>query len=88
MSAPPNRAEAECRFRNAIDVALRGHARSLELRAAISLNRLLRDSEQHEEARDVLSGVHGWFSEGFDAPELREAATLLDRGATPAATPV
>ena len=88
MGVPPNRAEAEYRFRNAIDVALRGHARSLELRAAISLNRLLRDSERHEEARDALSGVHGWFSEGFDAPELREAATLLDRGATPAATPV
>jgi DNA-binding winged helix-turn-helix (wHTH) protein/tetratricopeptide (TPR) repeat protein len=88
LRGPPDRAEAECRFRSAIDIARRGQARSLELRAAISMNRLLRDWGRHAEALDVLSAVHGWFSEGFDAADVREAATLLDPGATHAATPV
>jgi hypothetical protein len=56
------RAEAERQFRSAIDVARRQQARSLELRAATSLSRLLRDHERHAEAADVLSGVDAWFT--------------------------
>ena len=86
MSPPPDHGEAERRFLNAIDIARRQEARSLELRAAISLSHLLRDQERPAEARDVLCGVYGRFSEGFDAPDLREAAALLDVGAAHAAT--
>jgi len=88
MDPPQDRTEAEHRFRTAIDLARSQQSRSLELRAAISMNRLLRDRERHAEAREVLSGVYGWFSEGFDAADLREAAALLDVMATRAATPV
>src|SRR5437868_12988936 len=52
-------------------------AKSLELRAAINLARLLCRVGNHIEARDLLAPVYGWFSEGFDIPDLREPATLL-----------
>jgi predicted ATPase len=48
-----------------------------ELRAAISLARLWRDQNKRTEARDLLAPVYGWFTEGFDTPDLKEAATLL-----------
>jgi predicted ATPase len=74
---PQEHAEAERLFRSAIDIARRQQTRSLELRAATSLSRLLRDEERHAEAADVLSGVYAWFTEGFEVPDLEEAAALL-----------
>jgi tetratricopeptide (TPR) repeat protein len=74
----PDPTKAERRFRKAIDIARCQQARSLELRAATSLARLLRGQGRHAEARDVLSEVHGWFTEGFDEPDLRQAAALLN----------
>jgi len=86
VDPPPDDTEAELRFRQAIDIARRQQARSLELRAATSLSHLLRGQGRHAEARDVLSGVHGWFTEGFDEPDLRQAAALLNAGTARAAT--
>ena len=48
------------------------------MRAAASLARLRRDQDRRIEARDLLAPVYGWFTEGFDTPDLKEAAALLD----------
>ena len=48
------------------------------MRAAASLTRLRRDEGRLREARDLLAPVYGWFTEGFDKPDLKEAKTLLD----------
>jgi len=61
-----------------LDVARRQGARSLELRAAISLASLWRHQGKHAEARDLLAPTYNWFTEGFDAPDLREAKALLE----------
>jgi predicted ATPase len=53
-------------------------ARLFELRAATSLARLWRDQGKRTEARELLSPVYGWFTEGFDTPDLKEAKALLD----------
>ena len=53
-------------------------ARIWELRAAVSLARLRRDQRRHTEARDLLAPIFGWFTEGFDIPDLKEAKALLD----------
>jgi len=58
-------------------VAQRQEAKSWELRAAISLARLLRDRGRAAEARDILAPVYAWFTEGFDTPDLQEARALL-----------
>jgi predicted ATPase len=71
------RAEAEAGFRAALEVARRQHARSLELRAATSLGGLLREQGRRDEARRILGGVVGWFTEDFDTADLREARALL-----------
>jgi predicted ATPase len=70
--------KAENWFRRALDVANRQHGKSLELRAAISLARMWRDQGKHGEAHDLLAPIYGWFTEGFDAVDLKEARTLLD----------
>jgi predicted ATPase len=49
-----------------------------ELRAAASLARLRRDQGRHVESRNLLTPVYGWFTEGFDTPDLKEAKVLLD----------
>jgi len=67
----------EC-FNRAIAVAQRQSAKSLELRAAMSLARLWRDQSRATEARDLLAPVYGWFTEGFDTADLKEAKALLD----------
>jgi predicted ATPase len=59
-------------------VARRRQAKSWELRAALSLSRLWRGHGKRAEARRVLSEVYGWFTEGFDTPDLQEAKVLLD----------
>jgi len=73
-----NRAEAERSFERAIDLAREQSAFSLQLRAASSLARLWRDQGKRTEARDLLGPIFGWFTEGFDTPDLKEAKALLD----------
>ena len=71
-------AEAETWLQRAVDVARRQEAKSLELRAAMSLSRLWHQQGKRQEARDLLAGVYAWFTEGFDTADLQEAQTLLD----------
>jgi predicted ATPase len=71
-------AEAEVCFRHALGVARGQQARSLELRAGTSLARLWESQGKRAEARDLLAPIYGWFTEGFDTPDLREARGLLD----------
>jgi predicted ATPase len=59
-------------------VARSQSARSLELRSAADLARLHRDQGRHAGARDPLAPVYGWFTEGFDTADLKDAKTLLD----------
>ena len=75
-------AEAERCFRQAIDVARRQQAKSLELRAATSLGRLLDSRGERATARSLLAEIHGWFTEGFDTADLKDAKTLLDELST------
>ena len=70
--------QAESCFREAIAIAGTQEAKSLELRGATSLARLWRGQGQSREARDLLAPVYGWFTEGFDTADLREAKALLD----------
>lgn len=66
----------EC-FHKAIELARRQKAKALELRAVTSLSRLWRTLDKSKEARQMLAEVYGWFSEGFDTSDLREAKLLL-----------
>ena len=66
----------EC-FRQALDIARRQQAKSLELRAAMSLARLWQQQGQRAEAHELLAPVYGWFTEGFDTIDLQEAKALL-----------
>ena len=68
----------EVYFVRTLAKARQQNARSLELRAAISLARLRRDQNKRTEARDLLTPVYGWFTEGFDTADLKEAKALLD----------
>jgi len=70
--------EAEACFHQALAVARRQQARSLELRAAMSLSRLWQRQDKRAEARQVLAEVYGWFTEGFDTADLQEARALLE----------
>jgi predicted ATPase/class 3 adenylate cyclase len=70
-------AEAEASLRKAIEVAQRQDAKWRELRAVTSLARLWADRGERENAHDLLAPVYGWFTEGFDTPDLREAKALL-----------
>jgi class 3 adenylate cyclase/predicted ATPase len=71
-------AEAEDCFRHAIDCARRQGAKSWQLRGALSLSRLWREQGKHEDARKLLAEIYGWFTEGFDTVDLKEAKTLLE----------
>jgi predicted ATPase len=83
LAGDPNAgAEAEAAFRRAIDVAGRQSAKSWELRAAMSLARLLSRRGDREDARRTLAQVLGWFVEGFDTADLRDAERLLDELST------
>jgi predicted ATPase len=62
----------------ALDIARRQQAKSLELRAAMSLARLWQQQGKRAEARELLAEVHGWFTEGFDTADLQEAKALLE----------
>jgi predicted ATPase len=72
-----NAMEAEACFRQALAVARRQQAKSLELRAAMSLARLWQQQGQRDKARELLAPVYGWFTEGFDTADLQEAKALL-----------
>jgi class 3 adenylate cyclase/predicted ATPase len=69
---------AEELHRKALSIAEEQGAKLWELRAAASLARLCRDQGRHREARGLLAPVYGWFTEGFDTPDLKEAKALLD----------
>ena len=70
--------EAEACFHRALTIARHQQARSLELRAAVSLSRLWQQQGKHDQARRLLGEVYGWFTEGFDTGDLKEAKALLD----------
>jgi predicted ATPase len=70
--------EAEKSLREAIAIAQRQEAKSWELRAATSLARLLRKQGKVDEARQTLSQIYNWFTEGFETADLKEAKALLD----------
>ena len=69
--------KAEAYFERALAVAREQQAKSWELRAAMSMARLWRDQGRRKQARDLLAPVHGWFTEGFDTLDLKEAKRLL-----------
>jgi len=71
-------AEAEAWLQRALDVARRQEAKSLELRAAMSLSRLWQKQGKQDEARALLAPVYDWFTEGFDTADLQEAKALLE----------
>ncbi len=72
-----NHAEAGTCFQKALDVARRQEAKSLELRAAMSLSRLWQKQGKKREARQLLADIYDWFTEGFDTVDLKEAKALL-----------
>ena len=71
-------AKAEAYFARALEVAQKQQAKSWELRAATSMARLWRDQGRRPQARKLLAPVHGWFTQGFDTLDLKQAKTLLD----------
>jgi class 3 adenylate cyclase/predicted ATPase len=77
-SPQPDAAKAEAYFQRALAVARKQQAKSWELRAATSMARLWRDQGKRDAAREVLAPVYGWFTEGFDTLDLKEAKALLD----------
>jgi predicted ATPase len=77
-SPEPDKAKAEAYFERALSVARQQQVKSWELRAAMSMARLWRDQGKQHEARELLAPVYGWFTEGFDTPDLKEAKKLLD----------
>jgi predicted ATPase len=77
-SPEPNAAKAEAYFERALAVARQQQAKSWELRATMSMARLWRDQGKRDEARDLLAPVYGWFTEGFDTLDLKDAKVLLD----------
>ena len=70
--------KAESYFEQAIAVARQQQAKSWELRAAMSLARLWRDQGKVQQASELLAPVYGWFTEGFDTRDLKEAKALLE----------
>jgi class 3 adenylate cyclase/tetratricopeptide (TPR) repeat protein len=78
MQNASNVAQAEQSFRTAIEIAQAQSAKSWELRATMSLARLLRDTDRCDEARAMLAEIYNWFTEGFDTADLKEAKALLD----------
>ena len=77
MSPDPDAAKAQVYFERALSVARQQQAKSWELRAAMSMARLWRDQGK-QQARELLAPIYGWFSEGFDTLDLKEAKALLD----------
>jgi predicted ATPase len=78
MSPEPDAAKAEAYFERALAVARAQQAKSFELRAAMSMARLWRDQGKRQQAQDLLAPIYGWFIEGFETLDLKEARALLD----------
>src|SRR5262249_43080670 len=78
-SPEPDEAKAEADFERALAVARQQQAKSGELRAAMSLALLCRDQGKVQQARELLAPVYGWFTEGFDTRDLKEAKELLEQ---------
>jgi class 3 adenylate cyclase/tetratricopeptide (TPR) repeat protein len=78
MQGGSHGADAENCLRKAVEVARGQSARFLELRATMSLARLLRDTNRRDEARAILADIYNWFTEGFDTADLKDAKALLD----------
>ena len=78
VQAEPRLEEAERCFRTAIEVARRQSAKSLELHAVMSLAQLLAKQGRRDEARAMLAEIYGWFTEGFDTADLKDAKALLE----------
>jgi len=76
------REPAEADFRTALTLAHSMGAKALELRATMSLARLLRDTGRRDEAYSMLADIYNWFTEGFDTADLKDAKVLLDELAT------
>ena len=77
-SLAPDPEKAEAHFEHALAVASQQQAKSWELRAAMSMARLWRDQGKRDQALDLLAPVYGWFTEGFDTLDLKEAKALLE----------
>jgi tetratricopeptide (TPR) repeat protein len=77
MRNPSDEAQAERSFRTAIEIARRQSARFYELRATVSLGRLLKRQDKTEEAREMLRKIYNWFTEGFEFSDLKDAKALL-----------
>ena len=73
-----NQAEAQASLDRAIEIARKQGAKSLELRATMSLARLTRDTGRRDEAHEMVAEIYGWFTEGFDTADLKDAKALLD----------
>ena len=71
-------AKAEAHFERALAIARAQQAKSWELRASMSMARLWRDQGKRDEARNLLASAYGWFTEGFDTLDLKQAEVLLD----------
>jgi predicted ATPase len=78
ISPEPDVSKAELYFSRAVAVAREQQAKSWELRASMSIARLWRDQGKHQQAHNLLAPVYGWFTEGFDTLDLKEAKGLLD----------
>jgi predicted ATPase len=76
-ASKPSFADAEVEFRRALEIAREQGAKFWELRAATSLAHLWSDQRRNEDARNLLAPVYNWFTEGFDALDLRKARALL-----------
>jgi predicted ATPase len=74
----PDIPQATACFHRALEVARSQHAKALELRAALSLSRLWQQHGKQDQARQVLTEVYGWFTEGFETPDLQEARAWLE----------
>jgi predicted ATPase len=79
MSPEPDAAKAEAYFERALTVAREQQAKSWELRTAMSMARLWHNQGKSQEAHDLLAPVYGWFTEGFDTLDLKEAKALLEK---------
>jgi predicted ATPase len=79
LSPEPNTAKAQTYFERALQIARQQQAKSWELRAAMSMAQLWRDQGKRAEACELLAPVYGWFTEGFDTRDLKEAKALLDQ---------
>jgi predicted ATPase len=77
-SSEPDPAKAEAHFERALGIARDQKAKSWELRAAISIAQLWQDQGKRDQAYDLLAPVYGWFTEGFDTLDLKQAKALLD----------